>query len=139
MKIISKTISLFMFLAFLNIAQADSYSQDEILTIDGSIPETVNLEFSNKNNLVPKIGEFNVLSSILMSSPSGERWATVTIKNISPHQRLLDSEHIIAIFANGERRNPIHARHKFSSKEETTMIINFGLSKFPILKVSVRN
>lgn len=128
-----------MFLAFLNNAQADRYSQNEILTIDGSIPETVNLEFSDEDNLVPKIGEFKVLSSILMSSPSGERWATVTIKNTSPHQRLLDREHIIAVFANGERRNPIHAGHKFSSKEETTMIINFGLSKFPILKINVRN
>ena len=142
MKKPSKIIMLLVFLSFLSFqasSYAESYSRDEILVVDESIPETVNLEFSDASDLLPKIGEFKVLSSILMSNLSGERWATVTIKNLSSFQRLLDREHIIAIFANGEKRRPVHAEHKFSGEEETTMIINFGKSKFPILRVSVRN
>ena len=126
-------------MVFQSSLNADGYSQGEALQIDESIPESVNLEFSDASDLEPKISEFEVLSSILMSNNAGERWATVTIKNLSSHRRLLDREHIIAIFANGEKRNPIQAKHKFSGKEEISMIINFGQSKFPILRVSVRN
>ncbi|MDH5183038.1 MAG: hypothetical protein OEX12_04035 [Gammaproteobacteria bacterium] len=130
---------LFGYLAPQFSALADDYTQNEILTIDEPISELVNLEFSNGDDLVPKLGEFKVMSAILMSNLSGERWATVTIKNTAAHQRLLDREHIMAIFANGERRQPIQAEHKFSGNEEVTLIIGFGKSKFPILRVSVRN
>jgi len=136
---LSKKIMLLALLAFHSNTNADIYSQDEILTIDKSIPGSINLEFSNASDLEPKISEFKVLSSILMSNTIGERLATVTIKNQSSHQRLLDREHIIAIFANGEKRNPTQAKHKFSGTEEITIIINFGKSKFPILRVNIRN
>lgn len=118
---------------------AETYTRDEILTIDEPVSESLNLEFSDADELVAKMGEFKVLSTILMSNLSGERWATVTIKNVSSHQRLLDREHIIAIFADGEKRYPVQAEHKFSGNEEVTMIISFGKSKFPILGLSVRN
>lgn len=139
MKRLSKAILLFVFLVFQVSVHAESYPQNEILTVDELISDTVNLEFADSSDLEPKIGEFEVVSSILMSNLLGERWATVTIKNLTSFQRLLDREHIVAIFANGEKRNPIKAEHKFSGEEETTMIINFGESKFPILRVGVRN
>jgi len=136
---LSKIIMLLAILAFQSNTNAELYFQDEILSIDRSISESISMEFSNASDLEPKIGEFEVLSSILMSNTVGERWATVTIKNQSSHQRLLDKEHIIAIFANGEKRNPIQAKHKMSGHEEMSIIINFGESKYPILRVSVRN
>ena len=119
----SKIILLLVFLTFQASSYAESYSQDEILVVDESISESVNLEFADASDLEPKIGEFKIVSSVLMSNRSGERWATVTIKNLTPFQRLLDREHIVAIFANGEKRNPIEAEHKFSGEEEITMII----------------
>lgn len=136
---ISIIILLYIFTLFQANTYAENYPHDDILTIDEPIPDAVNLEFSNVSKLLPKISEFTVLSSILMSNISGERWATVTIKNASQYQRLLDNEHIVAIFANGEKRNPIQAKHKFSGQEEITMVINFGKNKFPILRVVVRN
>ncbi len=137
MKTLSKIILPFLLLVFQHISYAESYSQGEALTIDETIPETVNLEFSDASDLSPKIGEFKILSSILMSNLSGERWATVTMKNLSSGQRILDKEHVVAIFANGEKRNPSQAEYRFSGQEEITMIINFGKSKFPILRVRV--
>lgn len=129
----------FIFAAFNTASNAEGYSHDEILAVDEPIPETVNLEFSDTNQLRPKLSEFELLSSILMSNISGERWATVTIKNNSSHQRILDNEHITAIFADGKTRNPVQVNHKFSNQEELTMTINFGKSKFPILRINVRN
>ena len=139
MKKISNTILSLFIMVFQVVSYAGGYSHDEILAIDEPIPETVNLEFSDTNGLLPRLGEFEVMSFILMSNSSGERWATVTLKNNSSHQRILDSEHITAVFADGEIRNPIRANHKFSSHEVVTMVINFGKSKFPVLRVSVRN
>lgn len=130
---------LFIFMVDLTDSYAESYSHDEILTVDEPTPDTVNLEFSDENMLLPKLSEFEVLSYILMSNVSGERWATVTIKNTSPHQRMLDNGHIITIFADGEKRNPMRVSYKFSGKEEVTIVMNFGISKFPILRVEVRN
>lgn len=115
------------------------YTSSEILTIDEPTPKIINLNFPNQNKIEPKISEFQLTSSILMSSRAGARWATLTIKNNSPHQRLLDKEHIVAILANGERRFPTQAKHQFTGNEEITIIINFGKSKFPILRVSLRN
>ena len=132
------SISLLLLMLITN-SYAESDVKNEILTIDEPVPDTLNLEFSDGNTLEAKTGEFKIKSLVLMSNLAGERWATVTIKNVSSYQRILDKEHIIALFANGERRNPVHAEHKFSGQEETTMIITFGESKFPVLKVMVRN
>jgi hypothetical protein len=63
----------------------------------------------------------------------------LSIKNLSTSQRLLDSEHIVAQFADGERRNPENIKRRFFGSEEVTMTINFGVSKFPILRVDMRN
>lgn len=132
-------LSIAILLALQTNSYGESHSSDGILTIDESTPKILDLKFPNKNNVEPKISEFQLTSSILMSSRAGERWATLTIKNNSSHQRLLDKEHIVAIFANGETRNPTQAKHLFTGNEEITIIINFGESKFPVLRVNVRN
>ena len=118
---------------------AENKPENYTLTIDESIADNVQLNFSEDKILLPESGEFKIMSSILMSNPSGERWATITLKNLSTYQRLLDKEHIIAIFANGERRYPAQAKQKFDGKEEITMLISFGESKFPILRLIIRN
>lgn len=131
--------AVFFFIAFYSATYADPLFPGEVLTIDEPVPESVNLEFSGSDDLLPKLGEFQIVSSILMSNKNGERWATVTIKNTSSGQRLLDQEHIVAIFANGERRNPATLEQKFSSQEEVSTVINFGKSKFPIIRIMTRN
>ena len=132
-------LSLVILLTLQTNSYGEGYSNNEILSIDEPTPKIINLKFPNENNIEAKISEFQLTSSILMSSRTGERWATLTIKNNSSHQRLLDKEHIVAIFANGETRNPTQAKLQFTGNEEITIIINFGESKFPILRVGVRN
>ena len=132
-------LSLVILLVLQTNSYGGDYTSNEILTIDEPTPKIINLMFPDENNIEPKISEFQLTSSILMSSRTGERWATVTIKNNSSHQRLLDKEHIVATFANGETRNPTQAKLQLTGNEEITIIINFGESKFPILRLSVRN
>jgi hypothetical protein len=57
----------------------------------------------------------------------------------SSSQRLLDKQYIVALFADGEKRHPLNIEHTFYSKEQITMTISFGKSKYPILRAEVRN
>jgi hypothetical protein len=120
-------------------ANADDIPENEVLTIDDPIPGSLHLEFSDADDLQPKIGDFKILSSLYMSNQLGERWATLTILNQSSSQRLLDRHYIVALFADGEKRHPLNIEHTFYGKEQITMTISFGKSKYPILRTEVRN
>lgn len=126
-------------LGFQSAVNADDYPGRDVFSIDDPVPADLNLEFDNDDDLEPKASDFKIVSSVLMSSPAGERRATITIKNTSNHQRLFDKEHIIAVFADGSKRTPFHVEHKFSGQEQVTLLLNFGLSRYPILKVIVKN
>ncbi|MCG7913912.1 MAG: hypothetical protein JAY71_08580 [Candidatus Thiodiazotropha weberae] len=119
--------------------QAEEIPENEVLTLDDPIPGSLYLEFTDADDLLPKIGDFKIISSLFMSNQLGERWATMTILNQSSSQRLLDRKYIVALFADGEKRHPVDIEHTFYRKEQITLIINFGKSKFPILRTEVRN
>ncbi len=120
-------------------ALAAEIPKDEVLTFDDPIPGSLYIEFTDADELLPKIGDFKIISSLFMSNQLGERWATLTVLNQSSSQRLLDRKHIVALFADGEKRHPIEIEHTFYGKEQITLTINFGKSKFPILRTDVRN
>ncbi len=119
--------------------QAGGIPEQQVLTFDQQIPGSLDLSFSEGDDLVPKRGDFRVESCLLMSNPSGERWAVLTLQNRSASQRLLDEEHLVALFADGSRRHPINTGYTFRGNERNTLTISFGESPFPILRVDVRN
>ncbi|MCG7988780.1 MAG: hypothetical protein JAZ20_04305 [Candidatus Thiodiazotropha weberae] len=130
--------SLFLLILSLGI-HAEEIPENEVLTLDDPIPGSLYLEFTDADDLLPKIGDFKIISSLFMSNQLGERWATLTILNQSSSQRLLDRQYIVALFADGEKRHPINIEHTFYGKEQITLTINFGKSKFPVLRTEVRN
>ncbi len=119
--------------------QAGGIPEQEVLTFDQPIPDTLDLRFSDGDELLPKRGDFRIESCLLMSNPSGARWAVVTLHNLSSSQRLLDEEHLVALFADGTRRNPINTGYTFRGGEQNTLTMSFGESPYPILRVEVRN
>ncbi|MCG8038310.1 MAG: hypothetical protein JAZ19_14860, partial [Candidatus Thiodiazotropha taylori] len=128
-----------LLLIFALTIQAEEIPENEVLTFDDPIPGSLYLEFPDADHLQPKKGDFKVISSLFMSNQLGERWATLTLLNQSSSQRLLDRHYIVALFADGEKRHPIDIEHTFYGKEQITLTINFGKSKFPILRTEVRN
>ncbi|MES9862281.1 MAG: hypothetical protein ABW157_09930 [Candidatus Thiodiazotropha sp. LLP2] len=132
-------VTLLLLLSITFTVHADEIPENEVLTIDEPIPGSMEIEFTDADDLQPKFGDFLISNSLLMSNQLGERWAVLTIQNRSSSQRLLDREHIVALFANGEKRYPKYAEYTFYGKEHKTMTINFGESKFPIVKVEMRN
>ena len=116
------------------------YAADStMLLVDRAIPGSDQLRFLDEEELLPEPGDFKILSSILMSSVSGERWATVTFKNTSAHQRIFTQDHILATFANGGKARPLHLKQVFEGHQVISLTLNFNVHKFPIVWLHTRN
>jgi hypothetical protein len=82
----------------------------------------------------------SLLWGSLLSSDTGERWATLTLRNTSDGSRQLASDPIMALFANGKRYNkPSHVKRNFKAGQTLTFSLNFGSNNFPLLEIYARN
>ncbi|WP_042149198.1 MULTISPECIES: hypothetical protein [unclassified Pseudoalteromonas] len=112
-------------------------NEKEVLTVDRIISHNIELAFDNDTNEKPKLSEFQLVNYIVMSNDLGERWAVVTIKNQASGNRILENDHLMALFANGKRSNPAHLKINFDANETKSLTISFGENKFPLLSISV--
>ena len=118
---------------------ADSIESEDILSIDKPAMSVSDLYFPDSEDIQPDKSDFKILSTILLSSKSGKRVATITFKNMSSGQRILTSKQILAVFANGHKKSPLTIKQTFSGNQKISLKLNFGLSNFPILAVYTRN
>lgn len=116
-------------------AAAENRLPSGALTIDRQVEPEENISFPNERNIHPVPSDFRVISYILMSSEAGERWAAVTFENAANGQRVLNNNNVMALFANGDRRQPLEFNRKFEANERYTLTLNFGQRKFPVLTV----
>jgi len=107
----------------------------EVLTVDRAFTDSMNLSFPNNKNIKPDASDFKIINYILMSNAIGERWGVVSVKNISSGNRILRQGHLMALFANGERKNPAHYKTNFKGNETRSFTVSFGENKFPILSI----
>lgn len=112
-------------------------NEKEVLTVDSIISHNIELAFDNDKNEKPKLSEFELVNYIVMSNDLGERWAVVTVKNQASGNRILENDHLMALFANGKRANPAHLKVNFDANETKSLTISFGENKFPLLSISV--
>ncbi len=129
------SFSIILFASFLLVNNQSFAAEDEILSVDRSITRNLQLSFPNDDNIYPSKSDFEIINYVLMSSESGERWATITLKNSSSGNRSLEQQHIMALFANGERKSPKSFPLSFKGNEVQTFTVSFGESKFPVLAV----
>ena len=113
--------------------------RDRVLTIDRTVINSSQIQFPNEKNINHKPSSFEVVNYVLMSSPIGERWATVTLHNKASGSRKFDSGQIMALLANGSRVKPHSYSYRFEGDETLTFSLNFGVSKFPLLEVYTSN
>ena len=131
---------IFFFLGlFSYFTYAAGLKEENILYIDKVHISDEQLFFLDQDDVLPDKSQIRILSYFLLSSKSGERWATVTFENLSSGQRILEKDDITAIFANGEKKPPINLKQKFSGNQKITLNLNFGVNKFPILSLYTRN
>ena len=120
-----------VFMAFIS-----SANETEVLTVDRVVSKNVVLAFPNDKNLKPKSSDFELLNYVIMSNDIGERWAVLTLTNTSSGNRMLEQSHLMALFADGERKNPLAFKLNFEGEETQSITVSFGESKFPILSIN---
>ncbi|MCJ8295560.1 MAG: hypothetical protein MJK15_14245 [Colwellia sp.] len=107
----------------------------EVLNVDRSVSNKINLSFPNDKNIKPKAGDFEIINYVLMSNEVGERWSVITLTNLSSGNRDLDQDHLMALFADGSRNSPLQYKLNFKGKETQSITVSFGEYKFPILSI----
>ena len=116
-------------------------ANDEVLSVDQVALQGMQFSFENDAKVRPKNSDFSVVNSVLMSSEQGRRVAVVTIRNDASGSRILQAEHIMALFADGRRVAPISLAEniKLEDGEQRSLTLSFGEDNFPILSIFTSN
>lgn len=92
----------------------------------------------NDERIHPAANDFELVDYHLMSSELGERLVLATIKNTSSGLRILKKEYAVAILGDCSRIFPAELERKFQGKETLTVQLDFGVLKYPVLKVLMK-
>lgn len=123
----------------LTIQNARADQESNVLTPDETILGSELIDFPNDSHIFADKSEFRLLHTIIMSNTKGERWATVTVTNKASGRRSFHQDQILALLADGSRRFPLSFSRDFKSGETASVLVNFGPSQFPILRIMTRN
>lgn len=117
------------------------HASNEVLSVDRGSLQGMEFMFENDAKITPRNSNFTVVNSVLMSSEAGTRVAVVTIRNDASGSRILQAEHIMALFADGKRLSPIGLADslKLEDGEQRSITISFGSDDFPILAIYTSN
>ncbi|EDM65698.1 hypothetical protein PE36_09783 [Moritella sp. PE36] len=122
--------------AFFLLSFSSNANETEVLTVDRVVPNNLELSFPNDRRIKPKSSDFELVNYVVMSNELGERWAVVTVRNSSTGGRSLENGHLMALFANGDRKSPLEFKVNFEGKETQSITVSFGENKFPILTIT---
>lgn len=129
----------YIVLALMVFSSAIQAEDTEVLNVDRSVANNINLSFPNDNNIKPKAGDFEIVNYVLMSNEMGERWSVITLTNLSSGNRDLEQDHLMALFADGSRKSPLQYKLNFKGNETQSITVSFGEYKFPILSIYSSN
>lgn len=111
------------------------HSNETTLTIDKAVSNDFKLSFPNDKNTKAKLSDFELVNYVVMSNLLGERWAVITLTNTSSGNRILEHNHLLALFADGSRHSPSELKLNFEGNETQSITVSFGENKFPILSI----
>lgn len=127
----------YYFLISCLLASFNASANNQVLSVDQVALQGVQFAFENDAKIKPKSSDFTVINTVLMSSEQGSRVAVVTIRNDASGSRIIENEHLMALFANGSRKSPLSIPDgvKLEDGEQRSFTISFGESDYPILTV----
>ncbi len=116
-------------------------ANNQVLSVDKVALQGMQFAFDNDAKVEPKNSDFTVINTVLMSSEQGNRVAVVTIRNDASGSRIIENQHLMALFANGGRKSPLSLPDgvKLEDGEQRSFTISFGESDYPILAVYTSN
>ena len=114
-------------------------SQNEVINVERVVTEELKIAFPNDKNIRAQASDFEIKNYVMMSNEKGERWAVLTLSNTSTGARTLEHGHILATFADGERRHPHEFKLNFQDRETQSITVTFGEYQFPILTINTEH
>lgn len=143
MPVLLKQLVAVIGLSYIFVLHAASGTYSSVLTVDPKKPSFSTYSFIDESikrqAIEPDISTVEVVNQMLMSNELGERWATLTLKNLASGQRIVSEKQIYAIFADGDKKRAQMDPIKLKGNEVGIYTISFGYHKFPILYVYTRN
>lgn len=122
----------------LSLVSVTALADNEALSIETRLPAGFELAFPNESNTQPEISDFTIVNFVPMSNEEGERWVVITVTNTASGRRTLNQNHLMALVADGSRIHPQELSQSILANETLSIVINFGISKFPLLNVYSR-
>lgn len=113
--------------------------EDTALFFDKPIVKTMEFHFEIEKDLYPEQSPFKILDFAFLSNEMGERSALVNLTNTAPAPRSLSPNQIYGLFADGTYRRPTNLSNRIDGGETNSVLIAFGISKTPLVKLIVRN
>lgn len=116
-------------------------ANNQVLSVDQVALQGVQFAFENDAHTRPKNSDFTLLNTVLMSSEQGHRVAVVTVRNDASGSRILEGSHLMALFADGQRKAPVSMTEgvKLDRGERRSFTVSFGDADYPILSVYSSN
>lgn len=130
-KILASLLLYFIF--FSPIIFSSEVNRHNVFSVDRPFANKNLFPFYKRSDKEPKISEFEIVNQIFLSNANGERQAVVTLNNPASSLRTLLSEHIVAVFANGEKHFPKAVKINILANETVTYTLDFGAHQFPIM------
>lgn len=90
------------------------------------------------NALRPYLSGFEVEYCRFLSNKLGERFALVTFTSRKAGLKSVREEHIVGVFANGERRRAIRLEGEAQVGARGSLLVHFGTHAFPLVGLETR-
>ena len=132
------TLPLLLLMNHYMVKAEDIPIDENILHFDDVQKDIEELYFPEENKIKAGASVFKIVEKYNMSNGLGERWAVMTIRNISAGKRLLKNDNIVATYANGDESYAQNLDDTLDGNEIVTKAVFFGIHKFPILHIATR-
>lgn len=136
----TKSIPLLSLMACLALTSPiEALDVEDVATFDRYVINPEELFYPEDSDLVPKRSFILLRNFRPMSTPSGKRYALVTVQNQLNSRQALEPDEFVGIFANGTRRHPEAKEVKIDSGRTESFVLNFGTHRYPLVKILINN
>lgn len=130
-------IQIFVFFFAAN-ANEDS-EEDSAFFFDKPIAQSMEFRFDIEEDLYPDQSSFKIKDFAFLSNEKGERAALINLTNTAVAPRSLSPNQIYGFFADGTYRRPSNSSGRVDGGKTNSVLLSFGVSKTPLVKLIVRN
>lgn len=126
--------------ALLFATQAFALDAGDVATFDRRVITPDELHYyEDEQSLKPLRAFIEVQNFRPMSTPSGKRFAMVTVENQLDGRQILEPRDFVGIYADGMRTNPGFRSITLEPREIRTIVLPFDSHSFPLVKILIDN